>query len=117
MLAAEVSLPRYGVPAYRALGGIFSKVTDAFRDAISDITDEARRTWDRVRSEARRAGHRVGDATERAVRDLGNRDWWVDTVGRPVSRALSAHLLVAIATFVFPPLGLVAFAVEQFLAK
>jgi hypothetical protein len=124
MLTADPRLPRYGVPAYRALGGIFDSVSKALRDAgravsgaISDIGDEARRTWDRVRNEARRAGNRVGDAVERAVKDIGNRDWWVDTVARTVSRVVATKLLVAIASFVYPPVALVAAAIQAFLAK
>lgn len=117
MLSAEVSMPRYGVPAYRALGGIFDRVTRAVSGAFSDIGDEARRTWDRVRNEARRAGNRVGDAVERAVKDVGNRDWWVNTVARTVSRVAATRLLVAIASYVYPPVALVAETIQAFLAK
>lgn len=117
MLSAEVRMPRYGVPAYRALGGIFDKVARVVSDAFSDIGDEARRTWDRVRAEARRTGNRVGDAVERAVRDIGTRDWWVDTVARTVSRVAATRILVAIASFVYPPVALVAESIQAFLAK
>ncbi len=123
MLAADLRMPQYGLSGISHsgrsghLGGIFSKISKSISGAFESLSDEAKRTWDRVRAEARRSGNRVGDALETAVRDLGAREWWVDNVARRVSSVLASKTLVAIASFVYPPIALVAVAIGAFLSR
>lgn len=120
MLASDLRLPQYGFAALRRpgpVGSIFSKVTKAISNAFEDVADEAKRTWDRIRAEARRTGNRVGDTLEKAVHDISSRDWWANTVARTVARVAAVRLLVAIASFVYPPIALVAETIQEFLAR
>ena len=127
MMLTDTRMPPIGFAALSRqsgsgpLGSMFSrafkKVSRAVSDAFSDIADEAKRTWDRVRAEARRAGSRVGDTVEKAVRDVASRDWWANTVARTVSRVAAARLLVAVASFVYPPVALIAQGIQEFLAR
>lgn len=120
MLAAETRMPRIGFASLsrpQGLGSWFSKATKAVSQAFQDIGDETQRAWDRVRAEARRTGNRVGDQLEQSIHDISSRDWWVNTVARTVSRVVASELLIAIATFVYPPLALVATYIQGFLAR
>jgi hypothetical protein len=74
--------------------------------SLNDVWEELKRFGNRAQAEIARTG-----------RNLGSQEWWINTVARGIARVAAIEILVAIVSFVFPPLAIVLAAMDAFIAS